>query len=108
MEGKITRRNVPDHIHHIIQDGLLYISKDVNKLPKTSKPITIATMTAKDPRTATLLQLLNNQKPTAPLPDIIFVIGGFLLQFHSYPPLMLKNAEFCHIRLEIIRFNLDF
>jgi hypothetical protein len=109
LEGKITRRNVPNHIHHIIQDGLLYMSKDKEKLPKeTISTIAISTRTnakkaiskttAKDPRTSTLLHLLNNQKSTIPLPDIIFVIGGFLLQFHSYPPLMLKNAEFCHIR----------
>lgn len=101
----LTRQTSVQGLESVLCDGLMYLSKDRQRLPKGNDVGKI------DARTLTLMKLLRKDSKstvdlgeklyldnTPPPPDMIFVIGGFLLEFSSYPPLMLKNAEFCHIR----------
>jgi hypothetical protein len=70
-------------------DGLLCFSRlDTNILLSSSRK------TDGDGRDYALEQILC-EDPTIPPPNLVFVIGGFLLQFYAYSsPLLLSVAEF--------------
>ena len=56
-----------------------------------------------DGRDHDLVELLQKPSQQAPhlmnQPQIVFVIGGFLLEFYSYPPSWLSIAEFWYFHL---------
>ncbi|KAJ3338935.1 hypothetical protein HDU91_001097, partial [Kappamyces sp. JEL0680] len=72
-------------------------SSSMDRAPASSSPA--GKKQDYDGRDATLLQLIGSETlggsdKSLAAPELVFVVGGFLLEFHSYSPLFLAAAEF--------------
>lgn len=111
QEVRIVQDMIFITVHHLASENQTQTSCSVTKTERQSLQTTNryiskdkGPMEGRDHNLATLLALESLTKTShvvsslPPPPEVVFVIGGFLLEFYSYPPLYMSIAEFCHVR----------